>query len=491
MRQVREAKTAEVKKWQEEKVYEEVQDEGQNRVSTTWVMTEKIKDGQTVIKARLVARGYEEDKEAIRSDSPTCMKDSIRMLLAIAAGKGWQIHALDVKAAFLQGNSIERELFLYPPAEFRKKGTLWRLKKVVYGLCDASRSWYLKVVEILTSLGMIVTRADKAVFTYLDNNLQGMVIVHVDDMLYIGSDSFLERVMNMFKSRLKISREDSVAFKYLGVSIKQNADGIVLDQTNYVKGLKVDLLDKERLKEKESFASSEEITLFRQAVGQLGWLTSVSKPDSAFAYCHLSVIQAKPQIKDFIAYQKVVKSLLSQDWSIKIGCMNIEELRVCAFCDASFANLSDGASQIGYVIFVHDEEGKCAPITWTSKKARRIARSTLAAETLSAVETADSAVFLNKALEEILITELPTVTVFVDNKSLYDAVRITSLLAEKRLLIEMADLREMQEKRAINVQWVSSPNQLADVLTKAGANRQKLIDVLCTGKLDFEAIRSG
>ena len=130
-------------------------------------------------------------------------------------------------------------------------------------------------------------------------------------------------------------------------------------------------------------------------------------------------------------------------------------------------------------------------ITWTSKKARRIARSTLAAETLSAVEAADSAVFLKKALEEILITELPTVTVFVDNKSLYDAVRSTSLLAEKRLLIEMADLREMQEKRAINVQWVSSPNQLADVLTKAGANRQKLIDVLCTGKLDFEAIRSG
>ena len=192
------AKSAEIEKWKEEEVYEEVPDEGQERMSTTWVITDKMKNKEVITKARLVARGYEEEKHNIRSDSPTCMKNSVRMLLAIASGKGWKIRSLDVKAAFLQGKSIERNLYLVPPTEFRTKGKLWKLKKVVYGLCDASRSWYLKVVEVLTELGMTVGTLDKALFTFKKDGLEGMVIVHVDDMLYVGTVRFLEQVMEPF-----------------------------------------------------------------------------------------------------------------------------------------------------------------------------------------------------------------------------------------------------------------------------------------------------
>ena len=88
-------------------------------------------------------------------------------------------------------------------------------------------------------------------------------------------------------------------------------------------------------------------------------------------------------------------------------------------------------------------------------------------------------------------TELPPATVFVDNKSLHDAVKSTGLITEKRLLIDMTALREMQENGEISIEWVSTQHQLADCLTKAGASKQKLIDVLCEGKLDFEKIRSG
>ena len=51
-----------------------------------------------------------------------------------------------MKAAFLQGYSIERDLYLKPPKE---AGTLnlWKLKKTVYGLCDAPRSWYLNTIS--------------------------------------------------------------------------------------------------------------------------------------------------------------------------------------------------------------------------------------------------------------------------------------------------------------------------------------------------------
>ena len=141
-------------------------------------------------------------------------------------------------------------------------------------------------------------------------------------------------------------------------------------------------------------------------------------------------------------------------------------------------------------MFMHDDSGVCAPLTWVSKKARRVARSTLAAETLSAVEAADYALFLKRILEEILSIEIPPVSIFVDNKSLYETVRTTRMVSEKGLLIDIAALREMQANRRINVEWISTQQQIADCLTKVGASKQKLIDVLCQGKLDFEMIRS-
>ena len=276
----------------------------------------------------------------------------------------------------------------------------------------------------------------------------------------------------------------------LGLRISQAEDCIKLDQTEYVRGMRQDLLPKEKMGNRDRFVDKDEITLFRQGVGQLGWVTSISKPESSFGYCSLSVLQANPRVKDFCLYRKIVKELQSQEWKIKISAVDPDNIQVCVFCDASFANLAEGASQIGFIVFMYDNSGNCAPLSWASKKARRVARSTLAAETLSASEAADTAVFLKMILEEILDVDIPPVTVLVDNKSLYEAVRSTSLLAEKRLLVELAALREMQDKKEISVEWISTRQQLADSLTKAGANRQKLVDVLCQGKLDLDKIRS-
>ena len=104
-----EAKKDELNKWVEENVYEEVYYDGQKCLSTTWVVTDKMNKNVSVTKARLVIRGYEEEEEN-RSDSPTCSKSNICMLLAIAVAKNWKINALDVKVAFLQGKQIEREV---------------------------------------------------------------------------------------------------------------------------------------------------------------------------------------------------------------------------------------------------------------------------------------------------------------------------------------------------------------------------------------------
>ncbi|KAK4327262.1 hypothetical protein Pmani_002204 [Petrolisthes manimaculis] len=77
------AKQEEIKSWKNFGVYEEVTNMGQNALSVLWVVTEKENmDGKKKIKARLVARGFE-DKEEVQSDSPTVSKEMLRSFVAI------------------------------------------------------------------------------------------------------------------------------------------------------------------------------------------------------------------------------------------------------------------------------------------------------------------------------------------------------------------------------------------------------------------------
>ena len=64
------------------------------------------------MKARLVAKGYEEDSSNMRTDSPTCSRECLRLLFTVVSCMGWQIHAIDITAAFLQGHKLGREIFL-------------------------------------------------------------------------------------------------------------------------------------------------------------------------------------------------------------------------------------------------------------------------------------------------------------------------------------------------------------------------------------------
>ena len=90
-------------KWKANKVYEPVPFTGQKCISTRWVLTDKIVSGERKVKAILVARGFEEKNEELTKDSPTCAKESLRLIFAIMATRKWKIHSIDIKAAFLQG----------------------------------------------------------------------------------------------------------------------------------------------------------------------------------------------------------------------------------------------------------------------------------------------------------------------------------------------------------------------------------------------------
>ena len=123
----------------------------------------------------------EENIDYIRKDSPTAHKDSLKLALAIAANEGFEIISADIKSAFLQGKSLEREVFVIPPPEAKQDGKLWLLEKAAYGLLDGSRLFYLQLKEKLEQLGLKQVSGDLAIFTFhQDGKLKGIVCIHVN-----------------------------------------------------------------------------------------------------------------------------------------------------------------------------------------------------------------------------------------------------------------------------------------------------------------------
>ena len=126
--------------------FEDIKDKGQETISSRWIITEKQKhDGQKhAYKARLVAKGFQEIDQP-QSDSPTAAKESFKLLMALSANLNFKIVSMDIRAAFLQAKTLDREVFVRPPNDIKKEGVIWKLLKPLYGLDDASRKFYLKI----------------------------------------------------------------------------------------------------------------------------------------------------------------------------------------------------------------------------------------------------------------------------------------------------------------------------------------------------------
>ena len=64
-------------------------------------------------KARLVAKGYVQQQGVDFDEvfAPVARLETVRVLLALAAHGNWEIHHMDVKSAFLNGN-LQEEVYV-------------------------------------------------------------------------------------------------------------------------------------------------------------------------------------------------------------------------------------------------------------------------------------------------------------------------------------------------------------------------------------------
>ena len=101
-----EAKQKELENFQRYGAYKTITDEGQPRLTSGWVITEKLYGDVVGCKARLVVHGNQEEYD-VRSDSPTVTKQTLRLVFALAAQYGWEVITSDVTSAFLQSDKLD------------------------------------------------------------------------------------------------------------------------------------------------------------------------------------------------------------------------------------------------------------------------------------------------------------------------------------------------------------------------------------------------
>jgi hypothetical protein len=67
---------------------------------------------------------------------PVARLDTVRVILALTASRGWQVHHLDVKSTFLNGEFKEK-VYVAQPEGFTmkdKEHMVFKLYKALYGL---------------------------------------------------------------------------------------------------------------------------------------------------------------------------------------------------------------------------------------------------------------------------------------------------------------------------------------------------------------------
>lgn len=151
--------------------------QGKSVVSSKWLHKIKhvVNGSIEKFKARFVARGFSH-KEGIDYDeicAPVFHYTILWSIVALVASRGWPLHQMNEKIAFLH-DFIKEEVFVEQPQGFEVHGQkthVFRLKKALYGLKQAPRDWYACIGSFL--LKVVFTRSNVDPNLYF-KTIQGM-----------------------------------------------------------------------------------------------------------------------------------------------------------------------------------------------------------------------------------------------------------------------------------------------------------------------------
>ncbi|KAJ9560810.1 hypothetical protein OSB04_005970 [Centaurea solstitialis] len=460
----------------------------QKAIGLKWVF--KLKrdaDGKIIkYKARLVAKGYVQEHGIDYDEvfAPVARMETIRLILALAAYHGWEVHHLDVKSAFLHGE-LKEEVYVTQPEGFIKPGNenkVYRLTKALYGLKQAPRAWNMKLDQTLKSLDFKKCTLEQAVYTRISKDSMLLVGIYVDDLIVTGSSKEdLQKFKSQMEEKFEMSDLGLLAY-YLGIEVTQTGGGISIKQSGYANKIltKARMLDCNETKIpmdpgtkliKTEGGELVDATKYRSLIGCLRYLLH-TRPDLSYSVGLLSRFMQEPKEQHMKAIRQVLRYIKGTlnfgiTYKKKGGC------KLLGYSDSSYGiNTEEGKGTTGIVFYFGN-----SPISWNSQKQPTVALSSCESEFMAATVAACQALWLQRLLSALTGWKEEKVTIKVDNKSAIALMKNPVFHGRsKHIDTKYHFIRECVEKNQIEVEHVSGDLQRADILTKALA-RIKFADM--------------
>ena len=457
-------------------------------ISMKWVMTwkecEECLPGLPPfrkIKARLVARGFEDPAQQnghLINTARMALRGSNQVLLSIAALKGWHLRKLDVQAAFLKSDYMQRNLWLVPPRESGvKDDSLWKCKKAIYGLSDAPSEFHRTMSDYILKektwqddlgLQIVETELDKCLYTaWRGDDSVGMLSTHVDDILIAGEARFINEFIRTMELRFGVLKKEQAPFHHCGVRISEQKGGFVLDQNEYCDRLEP---VQGAYGEEDDLVSESVLDAVRTQIGKLTYMTYGTRPDLAAKVGDLATRVTKFKVRDVALLNSTIAYAKKNAPALKYlihGDFNLEKIHLNLFTDCAFGG-DEGKSRTGCVVTLSDgfPNGAFQVLHWGSRVLRRVARSTVAGELMAALEHTQTVEHLKLLYSEVFLGAVGA-NLITDCENMFAHVKNGRDPTEKALIKPFAQLKELLSMSIINnMALISGLDNPADPLTK-------------------------
>ncbi|KAJ9539173.1 hypothetical protein OSB04_031906 [Centaurea solstitialis] len=402
-------------------------------IKTKWIFRNKKDESGLIVrnKARLVAKGYS-PQEGIDYDetfAPVARIEAIQIFLAYAAHKNIKVFQMDVKYAFLNG-VLHEEVYIEQPEGFVDPDFpdhVCILDKALYGLKQAPRAWYETFTNHLLSKGFERGTIDTTLFLKKEGDDLLLVQIYVDDIIFGSTNPELcTKFSKIMETEFEMSMMGELNF-FLGIQVKQNLDGIFINQSKYIKDMlkKFNMTDCSPIKTPmptgnllgpDLAGKSVDQKIYRSMIGSLLYLTA-TRPDIMFATCFCARFQANPKESHLAAVKRILRYLKGTP-EMGLWYPKDSSFELISFTDSDYGGCKlDRKSTSGSCQFLGDKL-----VSWTSKKQNCVSTSTAEAEYVAAASCCSQVLWMKTQLLDYGY-KLKRVPIYCDSES---TIAITS-----------------------------------------------------------------
>ncbi|KAL3578414.1 hypothetical protein D5086_019918 [Populus alba] len=452
---------------------------GTKKIGVKWIYKTKLNETGKVdkFKARLVAKGYAQQHgvEYTEVFAPVERMDTVRMIIALAAKKGWPIYQLDVKSAFLHGE-LSEELFVEQPRGYEQKGNehkVYKLHKALYGLKQAPRAWFSRIEAYFTHEGFQKCISEQTLFVKLTSGGKILIVsIYVDDLIFTGDNE--EMMLEFKQSMMKVFDMIDLGRTrfFLGIEVLQHSNGIFICQRKYI----LEVLKRFGMEESNAImnpivpgcktdtvgeGNRIDDTYYKQIVGSLMYITT-TRPDIMFGASFISRFMANPT-EGHLQVAKRILRYLKGTINYGIYYKKNEDKQLIAYTDSDYAgDITDRKSTSGYVFMLSG-----GAVSWASKKQPIVTLSTTEAEFVVAAACACQAVWMRRILEKLNHEQRGCTILMCDNSSTIKLSRNPIMHGRnKHIDVRFHFLRELTRDKIIELMHCGSHDQVANLLTK-------------------------